>query len=295
MRIELGAHVRTSDGQDVGTIDRLILDPTTAAIKAAVVHQGWLLSREVEVPLSRMAVAPPGAVRLSLTANQVDGLPAFCGANYTATPPPGYVPLADYPPSGLCWPLGYGLEPARPVTSDVLDEATRAEVNEAWRRQDIENAILAEGGVVRSRDGDKVGSIHHLTFDPDSGSLTSFVVRSGFIFPKETELPASLIAHLDDGVIHLCVDAAWFATRRELVPGRDVWTRDVALIGTIDRLAGDDLMVASPDRMRRARIPISKVRLENAQVFVDLDSAEVALSMAAPGADPAADRPDLPA
>jgi len=43
--IELGAHVRTSDGQDAGTIDRLILDPATADIKAAVVHQGVLLSR----------------------------------------------------------------------------------------------------------------------------------------------------------------------------------------------------------------------------------------------------------
>jgi len=299
MHLELGAQIRTSDGQDAGKIDRLILDPVTAEIKAVVVHKGVLLSRDVEVPLTCLTVDPQGAARLSLTAEQVDDLPEFFDANYTATPPPSYVPLAGYPDAGLSWPVGYGLEPSLSGASDGLDRATRAEVTEAWRRQDIENAILAEGGEVRTRDGDKVGSIHHLTFDPDSGTLTSVVVRSGFIVTQDTELPALLIARLDAGVIHLRVDAAWFTTRREtlreVTPGRQVWTSDVSLLGTIERLDGSDLLVASLDGVRRARIPIGMVQVQNGQVVVDLTSAEVALLTVVLGADSAANRPDLPA
>ncbi len=40
MRTELGVHVRTSDGQDVGTIEWLILDPASRRVKAAVLRKG---------------------------------------------------------------------------------------------------------------------------------------------------------------------------------------------------------------------------------------------------------------
>src|SRR5438067_9180068 len=115
MRVELGARVRTTDGKDVGTIDRLIVDPGNNEIKAAVIRKGVILPRDVEVPLSALEPGPDGTIRLAYTADQVDQLPEFFEGNYTATPPAGYMPPAGYPIGGIYWPMNYGLFAAPPL------------------------------------------------------------------------------------------------------------------------------------------------------------------------------------
>ena len=208
MRVELGARVRTADGKDVGTIDRLIIDPSNNEIKAAVIHKGIFLPRDIEVPLSAIERGPDGSVQLTYTADQVDQLPEFFESNYTATPPAGYVPPTDYPIAGIYWPIGYGVfaTPPLPETnvstgSAVLDREAR----EALERQDLENAVIDEGSDVVDRDGEKVGELARLVFDPDGHRLIRFVVRKGFIFTEDRELPASAITHIDDGVLYLRV------------------------------------------------------------------------------------------
>ena len=208
MRVELGARVRTADGKDVGTIDRLIVDPSNNEIKAAVIRKGMILPRDIEVPLSAIERGPDGSVQLTYTADQVDQLPEFFERKYTATPPAWYVPPADYPTAGIYWPIGYGVfaTPPLPETnvstgSAVLDREAR----EALERQDLENAVIGEGSDVVDRDGEKVGEVARLVFDPDGHRLTSFVVRKGFILTEDRELPASAITRVDDGVIYLRV------------------------------------------------------------------------------------------
>jgi uncharacterized protein YrrD len=206
MPIALGTHVQTSDGQDAGTIDRLILDPATNRIKAAVIHKGFFLPHDVEMPLDDLDAAPGDTLRVPYTADQMAALPEFSEANYTATPPAGYIPPTGYPIAGLYWPAGYsaygmGLSPA--IGATIGDTAVGREGDAALRRQDLENAVVGEGSAVVDRDGEMVGDVHALVFDPDSGRLTGVVVREGIIFTKDVELPATLIAGVDDGVISL--------------------------------------------------------------------------------------------
>jgi len=208
MRVELGARVRTSDGKDVGTIDRLIVDPGNSEIKAAVIRKGFLLPRDVEVPLSALEQATDGSIQLTYTAEQVDKLPEFFASNYTATPPAGYVPPAYYPTGGIYWPIGYGFfaTPPRPeMDVSTGSVALDREANEALERQDLENAVIGEGSDVVDHDGAKVGDIARLVFDADGHQLTSFVARKGFIFTEDRELPASVITRVDDGIIYLRV------------------------------------------------------------------------------------------
>jgi uncharacterized protein YrrD len=208
MRVEVGARVRTTDGKDAGTIDRLIIDPGNNEIKAAVIRKGMILHRDVEVPLSALERGPDGSIQLTYTADQVHQLPEFFESNYTATPPAGYVPPADYPISGFYWPIGYGFFPTPPLPETDVSTGSVAldrEAREALERQDLENAVIGEGSDVVDRDGEKVGHVARLVFDPDGKHLTSFVVRKGFIFTEDRELPASIVEHVDDGVIYLSV------------------------------------------------------------------------------------------
>lgn len=212
MDVALGTHVYSSDQQDLGAVDRLILDPATGKVKAVVVRKGFFLPDDVEIPLDALAAGSDGAIRVPYSADQLHTLPRFQPGNYTE-PPLDYVPPVGYPVNALYWPLGgFGplLPPAMPTTPagmGTAEPAVSAEVRAAWRREDLENAVIDEGSAVMSRDEQKVGEVHRLTFDPASGMLTHVVVRKGFIFSKDTELPASLIADVDDGVIYLSIDA----------------------------------------------------------------------------------------
>jgi sporulation protein YlmC with PRC-barrel domain len=77
------------------------------------------------------------------------------------------------------------------------------EVEQMWRQQDLENAVIDEGSDVYSSDGHKLGEVHSVIFDTDSGHPSRIVVRKGFLFTEDFELPASLIGSIDDGAIYL--------------------------------------------------------------------------------------------
>ena len=129
MQVAIGTPVSTRDDQAVGTVDQLILDPATSAVKAAVIRRGGLVHRDVEVPVTALEPGPAGSLRLVYTADQLDQVPDFQESRYTATPPIGTVLPAGYGTGGLLWPVGAGImPPVAPVPgtaweADAEDEA----------------------------------------------------------------------------------------------------------------------------------------------------------------------------
>jgi uncharacterized protein YrrD len=206
MRVALGATVRTLDGDKVGTIDKLILDPQTHDVKAAAVRKGFLLTEDVEVPLDRLEAGADGEVRLTMTSQQVHDLPHFSEAAYT-TPPSTYnaPPGPGYPVDSLLWPTGAAAYPMPFPPAWAPPSGLPPEVEEMRRQLDLENAVIDEGSDVYSSDGHKIGEVHSVTFDTASGHPSTIMVRKGFLFTEDFELPASLISSLDDGAIYLRV------------------------------------------------------------------------------------------
>ena len=49
MNVDLGAKVVTQDGKDLGTIKRLVLDPSGSEVKSVVVEHGLLLKDSFEM------------------------------------------------------------------------------------------------------------------------------------------------------------------------------------------------------------------------------------------------------
>ncbi len=208
MDIDLGMTVCTSDGQDVGSIDRFILDLHSNQVKSAVIRKGVLLPHDIVVPCAMMENISGGAVRLSATAAEVHGLPEFLPGAYSV-PPADYPLPAGYPADSVYVPFGFSLGGlgATPV-SPTPDTAEARRVRAAWIRQDLDNAVVQEGSRVFSRDGDHIGDVRQLSFDQQTGALTHIVVRRGFFFAKDTELPASMIASVGDGTVTLSVGSA---------------------------------------------------------------------------------------
>jgi sporulation protein YlmC with PRC-barrel domain len=199
----------------IGTVDKLILDPQTGTVKAAVVRKGFLLHQDVEVAADMLAAGPDGNAHIPYTSQEVETLPRFNEAEYT-TPPMDYIPPFDYPLAGVYWPVGWGMGMAAPIPPVAAptgpaytgDSAVDREISAALRREDLENAVVDKGSDVLDRDGDKVGTVQELAFDPDTNELTALVAHKGLLKGEDFEVPVSLIDKVDDGVVYLKVDAS---------------------------------------------------------------------------------------
>jgi sporulation protein YlmC with PRC-barrel domain len=203
MRAHLGLHVRTSDGQDVGKIDRLIVDPSSGDVKEVVVRRGLILHQDVEVPIDAIRGRTEDDVQLSLTADEAKALPRFVESSYIP-PPMDYVSPFGYPAAGLLWPAGYQRPLATPETADGSErEAGQART-----------AVIEKGSDVLTRDGETVGKVQDVMFDPETGHPTSFVVRTTGLFSfEEVGLPAGAVSGVDDKVIYLHLNKSEFEER----------------------------------------------------------------------------------
>ncbi len=79
MPFQVGSTVRTSDGQDAGTIEELVRDPATTVVTGCIVSTGGLLARKVLVTPKELGdLTPDGdAVRLTLSQAELDERPEY--------------------------------------------------------------------------------------------------------------------------------------------------------------------------------------------------------------------------
>ncbi len=246
MPVELGARVFSSDGQDVGRVDKLIVDAGRNEVTDVVIRKGFLLHRDVQVPLGVVQVGPAGELRLTYTAERLNELPAY-------------------------------VEPTAGATALDADSGTRPDLAVMFSQYDLEHAVVKEGSTVTSQDGKTVGHVHRLTFDPDSGHLTHLSVRQGMLFTHDVELPATLVAGVGMGEIRLTVTAAEVATWAALRDGMDVRASDGVPLGTIASQQGDYLEIVSPDEARSLFVPITQVaQVQAGRVMLTADYTQAA-------------------
>lgn len=253
MQVELGAHVSSSDGHDVGRIDKLIVDAHTSEVTAIVLRQGLLLHRDVQVPLSTLQPDPAGGWRLTATAAQLAELPAYVDPSASA-----------YAYSG----------------------ETHPDVVAMLSQHDLAHAVIKEGSPVKDRTGKTVGSVHRLTFDPAGGHLTHLAVRQGLLFTHDVELPAALIAGIGEGEVTLTVMAAEVQRWGALRAGLDVYTTDEVCLGTISRRTDDYLEVAGAAGRPALFVPLAKVsQVGEERVLVAANAAAAGLWRTPPGTE----------
>lgn len=208
MKIHLGEPIRTLDDKDAGVIDQVILDPESASIESVVLRKGMILTHDVQVTVDELREDDTGHHSLRIDSAHLDELPHFDASLYT-TPPPDLILNEDYLPGSALWPIGLGARPIMvPPPTLGPDRAVRDELVARIYQDDLTNAVVDAGSEILSRDDHKVGELERLTFSEKGGLLTSIVVRQGFLFHRETEIPSSMVDRVDDGVIYLNVDEA---------------------------------------------------------------------------------------
>ena len=113
MELKTGTAVYGSQSKNVGDISYLVFDGQTMELTHVVISKGWLLPRDIVVPLDAIESLENGEVRLRLDEEHLDQQPDFIEAHY-ATPDPNdplparygarsllYTPIV--PPLGVVW------------------------------------------------------------------------------------------------------------------------------------------------------------------------------------------------
>ncbi len=212
MTIDIGSTVNSADGQDIGSVDRLIVDPATNEVRAAVIRKGIFLPRDIEAPISSLTQSMSGELVLDMSAEDVKNLPEFAETMYIL-PPPQYQLPDGFTAGSMYWPAGAMMGPPQnipattiapdPTTDRVLQDAARDDQDQS----EVDEAVIGKGSTVTARDGESIGKVAELAFDSKTGALSGLVVRSGLLVHNDRHIASSLIDSVVEGAITLNVDA----------------------------------------------------------------------------------------
>ena len=224
MRFEQGADVYTAQGDQVGEIDRVVIDPKTNEVTHVVVKKGFLFTVDKVVPISLIGPTIEDRVTLRENAGELEALPDFEETHYvmpnkeveTQTTPPGQAQqLYWYPPTRTVWwhtggYLGYPgffypIPPYVVQTERNIPEGTVA---------------LKEGAKVISADSEHVGDVETVLTDPQENRATHLVIAKGLLSKERKLIPTSWISIVMSDEIHLAVGSSVIEALREYEPER---------------------------------------------------------------------------
>jgi uncharacterized protein YrrD len=203
MELKEGTDVFTASGEQVGKINRFVLDPETNEVTHIVVQKGWLLPEDKLVPIEMIHTATEKRVVLDETVRDLDQLPPFEETHYveitedtqrTGASNYRYMPAYYwYPPTGYIGYPGFGsayhgwlpTETTRNIPSDTVP--------------------LEEGANVISSEGEHVGDVERLVVDPESHKATHFIISEGLLFKERRLVPAHWVRSIEEEKVHLRV------------------------------------------------------------------------------------------
>jgi sporulation protein YlmC with PRC-barrel domain len=189
----VGADLYGADGERLGALDAVIVDPTTRSVTSLVLLHVRLGPRLL-VPTERVTSADPDRVDTDLTERDLDDLQRFDEPNFNA-------PSDEWAAGeSMLDPGSYFLEPyATPFDGWAMAEHERVPKGEISIRR---------GDEVYSSDGTRVGHIDEFLVDPADGQITHVVLRQGHIFRHDEDvvIPVSSVTEFDEARVVLGID-----------------------------------------------------------------------------------------
>lgn len=200
-----GVRVFTPDGDQVGLIERFVLDPETGRVTHVVVGGGGMLAGDKVAPFDMLSAADEGLV-LSEKILELDQLPPFDEGHY--------VPLAerDLESARLhgfqggpayYWYPAFG-EPGYPAYG-----LGRYGLPRRVAQQNVPTGTLPlEQGIgVLSTDREQVGLVKRLLVDELSDEITHFLLSRDLSYREHKLIPVRWVQSVDENFIRLHVSS----------------------------------------------------------------------------------------
>jgi sporulation protein YlmC with PRC-barrel domain len=180
MRVDLDARVLARDGEEIGSVDRAIVDPTSNEVTSIVVRTGAVFGRDIVVAREELEQASEDgdSIRLSLTKDEMEQLSDYVPEQFSPVPPTWVAPAGyGFPASGYVWPVA--VDPIDPASSMPITMTEPIAVDEMGLDDEVDLVTLNKGAVVMDKHGDDIGVVDDVRFDGRTGQLQGFVLRVG--------------------------------------------------------------------------------------------------------------------
>ena len=208
MEIKRGSDVVSGEGETVGKLRRVVIDPATKEVAFLVIERGLIFTVDKILPLDFVKDVQDGRVVLSSSREGLDKLDTFEEVQYIPRNEEGEQLEAYY------WypPLhGLSMAPYPVYPHPVYIESSGPNFPENF-------VALKEGARVMTEDGKHAGNLERIIVDPDTNQATHIVVSSGFLTKESKLLPAYWIKDVSEDEVHLTVESGLFDKLVEYKP-----------------------------------------------------------------------------
>lgn len=215
MQFNQNVAVYSADGQEIGRLDRVVIDPRTNEVTHLIIQQGLLLTEDKVVPVDLVAQTDEHRVDLNTNADHLHDLPMFEETLYVSSdgslhadfPAESARELYAYPPVPGTMMGGY------PVMFDPVPAPTIAHTA---RNIPEETVALKEGARVLSSDGEHVGNIERVFTASDT--VTHFLIAQGLLFKAHKLVPMNWVDSISEDEVHLAVSADYLQSLHDYQP-----------------------------------------------------------------------------
>jgi sporulation protein YlmC with PRC-barrel domain len=197
-----GAGVWSTDGEVVGRLHAMVLDPRDGRVTHIVVSTGPYFPEPgfgapdlVTVPVEEMADAREQKVILKCTKRKFAAMPAYVERRYA--------PSREEKVGFRQWRAGQMLWEVGGAVAASLAGATRIGVpRESFERAEFEAHILNDAPVWRLSPHSHIGEVERVLVDEEAHAIVALVIRRGALFHRDVTLPIRYVTEIEDGVIH---------------------------------------------------------------------------------------------
>ncbi|MBX3086418.1 MAG: PRC-barrel domain-containing protein [Anaerolineae bacterium] len=212
MQFKKGTSVYTAGGDEVGHIDRVVLDPQTNEVVGVVVRKGFLFIEDKVVLSENIARSTEDRVELRADITDLDSMPTYEDVHYIplneANPKADTIkpnmadvnyaaPVYWYPPLGLSAPY-----PGSGLAAAAMPYVTKTEKNIPEG-----TVALKEGARVISSDDQHVGDLDRIFTENRQDTATHFLISQGLFFKARKLVPINWVKSVEDNEVHLTVPA----------------------------------------------------------------------------------------
>lgn len=196
-QFQRNATVLSAEGRQVGSIERVVVNPETNVLTDIVVRTGTLFNQEEKVvPVGLIDETAEAQIVLREEAGMLEGCPPFKESHLVSEHPGPTSSTQNKPQVMTEFPMfGTPLEPSQ--NEQVI---TRIE-------QNIPDGTVAmkEGAQVVTAEGKNVGSVERILVDPAVDQITHLLVSKGFIVKDTKLIPIQWVMILGENEVHLRV------------------------------------------------------------------------------------------
>ena len=236
MNFQKNAHIIMPNGEDIGNLNRFVLDPRTRQVTDIIFERGLLNSKEFVLPIDLVDHTGEDKVFLKETVRDPDHFTPFIDEHYVLTrenpmtdsafvsADPGLRMYYYYPPvspvmvnpvTGNQYPDAnyedsYPRGIAHPTESPDPLAVTGSDEGAVREEDDLnipKNTVaLKEGAKVISADSKHVGNIQKLFVDPKDNKTTHLLITKGLIFKSEKLVPVDWVNTFGEDEVFLSVN-----------------------------------------------------------------------------------------